>query len=226
MTKNTKHALLERDSIWLLLPNKADIMTEKDLANLAFIQTQKIKLDERIDFNLNSLNESSSLFGLGWTYDFSTKGIWTDGNNSTILLNTENLFDDNYFIEIDVEPNLLRSNQLIKVKIFGTGITTQKISFDNLNDTKKTSYIKIGSFWDNNLLKFETKLEFEAIYQISDIVDNNDLSRIEILFEFFLPLTNHINLIAGYELEQYFNTDSGYSYFLSIGYKSPLNWTI
>tara|TARA_B110001454_G_C12580622_1_gene375941 strand:+ start:1 stop:726 length:726 start_codon:yes stop_codon:yes gene_type:complete len=151
LTKNTRHALLERDSIWLLLPNKADIMTEKDLANLSFVQTQKIKLDERIDFNLNSLNESSSLFGLGWTYDFSTKGIWTDGNNSTILLNAENLSDDNYFIEIDVEPNLLRSNQLIKVKIFGNGITTQKISFDNLNDTKKNK-IKI-KFNKQNLIE-------------------------------------------------------------------------
>ena len=151
LTKNTRHALLERDSIWLLLPNKADIMTEKDLANLAFIQTQKIKLDERIDFNLNSLNESSSLFGLGWTYDFSTKGIWTDGNNSTILLNAENLSDDLYFVEIDVEPNLLRPNQLIEVKIFGNGITTQKISFDNLNDAK-INKIKI-KFNKQNLIE-------------------------------------------------------------------------
>ena len=97
---------------------------------------------------------------------------------------------------------------------------------DHLNDTRKTSYVKIGTFWDNNLPIFETKLEFEAIYQISDIVDNNDLSRIEILFEFYLPLTNHINLIAGYEMEDYFKQNSGYSYFLSVGYKSPLKWTL
>ena len=97
---------------------------------------------------------------------------------------------------------------------------------DHLNETKKTSYIKIGSFWDNNFPIFETKLEFEAVYQISDIVDNNDLSRFEILFEFYLPLTNHINLIAGYEMEDYFKQDSGYSYFLSVGYKSPLKWTL
>ena len=97
---------------------------------------------------------------------------------------------------------------------------------DHLNDTKKTSYIKIGAFWDNNLPIFETKLEFEAIYQISDIVDNNDLSRIEILFEFFLPLKKHIILIAGYEMEDYFKQDSGYSYFVSVGYKSPLKWTL
>ena len=97
---------------------------------------------------------------------------------------------------------------------------------DHLNDTKKTSYIKIGAFWDNNLPILETKMEFEAIYQISDIVDNNDLSRIEILFEIFFPLTKHINLIAGYEKEDYFKQDSGDSYFLSVGYKSPLKWIL
>ena len=68
--------------------------------------------------------------------------------------------------------------------------------------------------------------DLAKLSQISDIVDNNDLSRIEILFEFYLPLTNHINLIAGYEMEDYFKQDSGYSYFLSVGYKSPLKWTL
>jgi hypothetical protein len=96
---------------------------------------------------------------------------------------------------------------------------------DHLNETKKTSYIKIGSFWDNKLPIFETKLEFEAIYQISDIVDD-DLSRIEILFEFYYPIMKNINIIAGYEREEYFNQPSGYSYFFSIGYEKSIDWKL
>ena len=97
---------------------------------------------------------------------------------------------------------------------------------DHLNDTKKTSYIKVGAFWDNKLPIFETKLEFEAIYQISDIVDD-DLSRLEILLEFYYPIMQNINIIAGYEREEYFNqVKSGHSYFFSIGYKKYIDWEL
>ena len=96
---------------------------------------------------------------------------------------------------------------------------------DHFNDTKKTSYVKIGTFWDNNLPIFETKLEFDLIYQISDVVDD-DLSRIELLFEFYYPIMKNINIIAGYEREEYFEQKSGYSYFFSIGYKKSINWKL
>jgi len=97
---------------------------------------------------------------------------------------------------------------------------------DHLNDTRKTSYVKIGTFWDNNFPIFETKLEFETIYQISDIIVDDDLSRIEILFEFYYPIMKNINIIAGYEREEYFKQASGYSYFFSIGYEKSIDWKL
>ena len=36
----------------------------------------------------------------------------------------------------------------------------------------------------------------------------------------------NINIIAGYEREESFEQDSGYSYFFSIGYKKSLNWKL
>ena len=95
---------------------------------------------------------------------------------------------------------------------------------DHLNDTRKSSYIKVGAFWDNDLLLVQSKLEFEAIYQISDAVGNEDLSRFEILFEVFYTITKNITIISGYEREDYFHQPSGHSIFFSIGYKAPLNW--
>ena len=94
---------------------------------------------------------------------------------------------------------------------------------DHLNDTKKTSYIKMGLFWDNSFSILESKFEFESIYQISDVVDN-DLSRIEVLFELYYKLLDNLNIIVGYEIEDYINqNERGYSYFISIGYKRALN---
>ena len=62
--------------------------------------------------------------------------------------------------------------------------------------------------------------------KISDIVDD-DLSRIEILFEFYYPIMKNINIILGYEREDFFNqSKSGYSYFFSIGYKKSIDWKL
>ena len=69
----------------------------------------------------------------------------------------------------------------------------------------------------------ESKLEFEALYQISDAKVNDNLSRIEILFELFFPINKYYTLITGYEREDFFHKPSGYSIFFTIGYKSPLN---
>tara|TARA_B110000438_G_C15741204_1_gene618549 strand:- start:416 stop:1132 length:717 start_codon:yes stop_codon:yes gene_type:complete len=107
---------------------------------------------------------------------------------------------------------------------YNTEISFSYDMMDHLNDTKKTSYLKFGNFWDNNIFLIESKLELEAIYQISDIVDE-DLSRIELLIEVYYPIMKNINFILGFEIEDYiFQSKSGYSYFLSIGYKKSLKW--
>ena len=111
---------------------------------------------------------------------------------------------------------------------YSFGHINSEISFsydimDHLNSNWKSSYLKIGSFWDNELAFMESKLEFEVLYQISDAVANENLSRIEILFELFFPINNNISLITGYEREHFFHKSSGHSIFFSIGYKSPLN---
>ena len=138
-------------------------------------------------------------------------------------------FDRNEKVGLNIRSN---GSQGVGLFLFNYtyGLINTELSFsydmmDHLKDTRKTSYVKIGTFWDNNLPLFETKLEFEAIYQISDIV-NDDLSRIEILFEFYYPIIKNINIIAGYEREEYFKQTSGYSYFFSIGYEKSIDWKL
>jgi len=111
---------------------------------------------------------------------------------------------------------------------YSSGHINSEISFsydimDHLNNNWKSSYLKLGGFWDNELAFMESKLEFEALYQISDAEANDNLSRIEILFELFFPINKNFTLITGYEREHFFHKSSGYSIFFSIGYKSPLN---
>ena len=142
LTKNSKHAILKRNDIWLLLPDKSELMNEKDFFNLNKIEMKKLNLNDKINFTYNSLNENLSIFGLGWTYDLSTNGIWTDGKDSTILFNVETLSDEIYFIELEIMPNLLKPDQTIELLISGQGISKKKIKFNNLNNFKNKIIIK------------------------------------------------------------------------------------
>lgn len=76
---------------------------------------------------------------------------------------------------------------------------------DYLNDSAKTSYFKSGIYWDQKFNSYELKLEIEDFIQITDIL-SEDLSRIEISIEFFLPLTKKLNFILGYEYEDFKNS--------------------
>ena len=91
---------------------------------------------------------------------------------------------------------------------------------DYLNDTRKTSYIKSGLFWDHNHNKFSIKLDAEYFKQISDII-STDQSRVQL----FTELSYHVNktwsIIIGFERDQYLEEkENPQSYFISVGWRN------
>ena len=94
-----------------------------------------------------------------------------------------------------------------------------------MNDSRKTSYIKNGFYWDKTFNDIELKLEVENFHQITDLIDNIDLSRFEFLFELYFPLNDELEVILGYELEHFESSDSkiNSSVFLSVGYNDIFN---
>ena len=89
----------------------------------------------------------------------------------------------------------------------------------------KTSYIKSGLYWDQAFKEYEIKLELEHYSQITDLIDNIDLSRWEFLLEVYFPLENGFQVILGYELEQFESSNNklNSSISLSIGYDDAFN---
>ena len=97
---------------------------------------------------------------------------------------------------------------------------------DYLNETRKTSYIKTGAFWDHDTNRFYTKLELEYFKQISEVVEN-DLSRIQYMLEVIVPIKAGLSFNINYEMEDYMNkslTDAS-SLTLAIGWQGNLKWT-
>lgn len=91
---------------------------------------------------------------------------------------------------------------------------------DYLNDSRKTSYIKSGVFYDKIFKENEIKIEIEYYSQITDLIDEIDLSRFEFLIESHFNINESINFIIGCELENFNTTDKNFnsSIFFSIGY--------
>jgi len=90
---------------------------------------------------------------------------------------------------------------------------------DYLNDTRKTSYLKAGLFWDHSIHGMDFKLEIEGFDQISEVVEN-DLSRFQVLSEMSYYIHKHIALILGFEQDYYIATNQhSESYYVSLGWK-------
>lgn len=98
---------------------------------------------------------------------------------------------------------------------------------DYLNDTRKTSYVKGGLYWDNDTRWFSTKLEVEYFYQISEVVEANQ-TRTQLMAEVIVPVKRRLSIILGYEMEVYPGTDrqDADSRYLLLGWKQPLAWKL
>ncbi|MBH30477.1 MAG: hypothetical protein CMG71_00620 [Candidatus Marinimicrobia bacterium] len=100
---------------------------------------------------------------------------------------------------------------------------------DYLNNTRKTSYLKGGFFWDFDIARSSFAIDFEYFHQISDILpDETTLSRTEISAEINFWIREPWLFTTGYEQEFYTATerrDARYIYF-SIGFRRPLDWKL
>jgi len=97
---------------------------------------------------------------------------------------------------------------------------------DYLNDTRKTSYLKSGIYLDQDIFKSALKMDAEYFYQISEIVEKENLSRYEIIVSWTRPLPKNMYVTLGYELEHIQNNDTqSSSLFILLGWKQRLKWT-
>lgn len=93
---------------------------------------------------------------------------------------------------------------------------------DYLNDTRKTSYLKGGAFWDVSIGLSSLSIDFEYYQQISDIViGEEEQTRYEISAKLDFPIKNTFQLTIGYEEEFYKSPYIGNirSVYIAIGIK-------
>ena len=105
---------------------------------------------------------------------------------------------------------------------------------DYLNDSRKTSYLKLGFFWDVNFLNTFTNFDFEYFSQISEALPKEVLSnRYEISSKINYQINDVIIFTFGIEYEKYIfkkfiinDRDVYNSIYLAIGFKEILGWKL
>ena len=104
------------------------------------------------------------------------------------------------------------------------------IAFDNsdyLNTQKKTSYFKTGSFMDLKLYSTTLKFELEYFKQVIVEFENYDLSRVNFLGEFIIPLRKDLSLVLGAINQSYIENifkNENNLIFANISFSNHLGW--
>mgnify|MGYP001162411390 FL=1 len=102
------------------------------------------------------------------------------------------------------------------------------VAFDNsdyLNTEQKTTYARSALSFDRKFRSISTKVEVDYFYQISEVLYNKNLSRLELLNEFEWVFSKKLSMLVGMTWTMQKNKRSS-SYFLTISYKGPLGWVI
>lgn len=144
---------------------------------------KKITENKIFKFNFIQNKVEPTFLGLGWTKDILSNSVWTDGNKSTLLINVEKLKYNSYYVEFDIEPNILKSDQTITVKTYGDGLENHEFSF-NKNNIKSSNKIKI-KFNKNDLIdKKNLIVNFEIRGTLSnfDVLKNPDTRKLGLKF--------------------------------------------
>jgi hypothetical protein len=153
--KNSDHGFFNRNNVWILLPGYKSHMSPNDQKNLEMISYKKVKLNEKINIEMN---KKDGILGMGWSkpsYGRSTKlnGSWTEGYTSSLLFIPNDKIN---FVKIIVEKIIFKDQDLSEINIF---INDKKVEDIQIKKTNKI-YINLKNKKlkdDVNIITFNVK---------------------------------------------------------------------
>ena len=169
-----------RDGVWILLNNKKDQMNTQDFINIESIKP--INIQENINYKL-MYNNPQSIHGLGWSQDYKGRGIWSEGNISTILFKYKSITDEVEYIEIKISSLIKKVNDSLKFTIELNNKEVGRFDISNVEDLEDSKIrIAIPQQKSNNNIYF---LNLKILNPISplEILQSPDARRLGLLIE-------------------------------------------
>jgi len=140
--ENSNHGFFYRNNLWLLLPNKKNLMTKSDINKFDSIDFLKITKDEiYVKQNLDN-----GILGLGWSHpnygkNVGSNGVWSEGYYSSFIfqsdknkINSLTIFLKQVFVENNDELKLRIIINKTKYKDLSLNSKSKKIYLNDLND--------------------------------------------------------------------------------------------
>ena len=167
-----------RDNFWIILPEKKLLMNNHDTQEL-----NKIKIDKVVLNRKYSLNFRDKFLGFGWSPNHNKDGVWSEGNNSYLLLNSSKIEENNLEMDLSLTPYKDNKRKDFKVKIFVNNKLNKTINLNNKKNITKTK-IKFKNDKKNNEIKIHFK--FSGLISPYDIFESPDARQLGVLLTSFI----------------------------------------
>tara|TARA_Y100000590_G_C15736741_1_gene1018782 strand:+ start:871 stop:3015 length:2145 start_codon:yes stop_codon:yes gene_type:complete len=165
-----------RDNIWVMALNEKKIMSQKDRERFDNQDFKILKIDET---KLLNFKEEDNFYGFGWSHNFGSSGIWSEGPISTLLIKIDEIKKD-IKIKIDCKAYIRAQNNPFEVDIYVNEIFNKKIKITNSNDRKIEFLVKKKSAIDN-IIKIDFK--FKDLISPYEVLESPDSRKLGLLLK-------------------------------------------
>jgi len=167
-----------RDKFMIMLPENKDKMNKSDIQYFNSINPKEVILDKE-----NYLFFKDDFLGFGWSHNFNNQGVWSDGENSFLILSLPATSKKNLIVEINYDLYSGNNNDNFGIKIFANEILQKEINFYKNKNIKKISFNLDKTYFDSDILKFH--LKFSGLVSPFEIFESPDVRKLGILLKSF-----------------------------------------
>ena len=175
---NENYGFFLRDEFMIMLPEQKNKMNRNDVRFFESIKPSKVILNEE-----NNLSFKNKFLGFGWSHNFSDLGVWSDGENSFLLMLLPDTYKNNLIIEINYDLYLANNNDNFALKIFSNGILQKDINFHKNKEMKKIFFNLDKSDLNSNILQLHFK--FTGVVSPLEKFQSPDARKLGILLKSF-----------------------------------------
>lgn len=128
---------VNRDNIWMLFKSNRIEIKKDDLEKLEKIKNKKIFLKKKIEMKYPIYSSEISFLGMGWEKYNNENEPWTDGPNSSLIIELPDLdLEKDYFLEMELENKKNIKGEKITLEVFSLNLDkVYKFDFENTNQT-------------------------------------------------------------------------------------------
>ena len=136
--KNKNIGFFFRDNVWVVVSGNKNEMTDFDKKELNKYDPLVLPEKEKMIFNFQ---DEQAVHGFGWTHNFHSpnRGIWTEGNISTLLFRFNNKTNEDYIIKIKLGSLITEKNKPINFSVYVNDIFIKKFSLKNIKELNENS---------------------------------------------------------------------------------------